>query len=86
MEVYKEEKKKVKRFIFQSKEEVQEQFGIKMNQDVNGNRKLLWKEMSKANGGKVENSKRIKDGNGRLVLEETEVRRIWKEYYEDLII
>ena len=28
----------------------------KMNQDVNANRKLFWKEMSKANGGKVENS------------------------------
>ena len=25
---------------------------------------------------------RIKDGNGKLVLEETEVRRIWKEYCE----
>ena len=27
---------------------------------------------------------RIKDGNGRLVLGEDEVRRIWKEYFEDL--
>ena len=44
-----------------------------MNQDVNGNRKLFWKEVSKANGGKVENSNRIKDGNGVLVLEEAEV-------------
>ena len=29
-------------------------------------------------------SNRIKDGNGRLVMEEAEVRRIWKEYYENL--
>ena len=35
----------------------------------------------KANGGKVENSKRTKDGNGRLALKETEVRRIWKKYF-----
>ena len=55
-----------------------------MNQDVNGNRKLFWKEVSKANGGKVENSNRIKNGNGRLTLEKAEVQRIWKEYYEDL--
>ena len=47
-----------------------------MNQDVNGNRKLFWKGVSKAYGGKVENFNRIKDGNGRLVLEEAEVRRI----------
>ena len=54
-----------------------------MNQDMNGYRKLFWKEVSKANGGKVENSKRIKDGNRRVALEEVEVRRIWK-YYKDL--
>ena len=47
-----------------------------MNQDVNGNRKLFGKEVSKVNGGKLENSNIIKDGNGRLVLEEAKVRRI----------
>ena len=55
-----------------------------MTQDVNGNKKLFWKEVSKLNGGKLENSNKIKDGNGRLILEEVEVWRIWKEYYEDL--
>ena len=84
LEDYKEEKRKVERCIYQCKKEVREQFGRKMNQDVNGNRKLFWKEVSKVNGGKVENSNRIKDRNGRLVLEEAEVQRIWKEYYEDL--
>ena len=28
-----------------------EQFRRKMNQDIGGNRKLFWKEVSKANGG-----------------------------------
>ena len=37
------EKGKVKRSIYQSKEEVNEQFGRKMNLDVDGNRKLFWK-------------------------------------------
>ena len=50
MQVYKEEKRKVKRHIYQSKKEVQEQFRRKVNQDVNGNRELFWKEVSKANG------------------------------------
>ena len=70
MEACKEEKRKVKRCIYQSKEEVQKQFGRDMNQHVNGNRKLFWKEVSKMNGRKVENSNRIKDENGRLKLEE----------------
>ena len=47
LEVYKEEKRKVKRFLYNSKKDVQEQFGKKMNQDVNGNRKCFWKELSK---------------------------------------
>ena len=37
LEAYKEEKRKDKRCIHQSKNEVQEQFGRKMNQDMNGN-------------------------------------------------
>ena len=76
LEVYKEEKGKVKRYIYQSKKEVQEQLGRKMNQDVNRNRKLFWKEVSNVAGGNVENSYRIKEENGSLVLEETEVRMI----------
>ena len=41
-----------------------------MNEDVNENRKLFFKEVSNAKGGKVENSNRIKDGNGRRAMEE----------------
>ena len=55
-----------------------------MNEDVNGNGKSLWKEVSNAKGGKVENCSRIKNGNGRLAVEEVEMRKIWKEYFEDL--
>ena len=55
-----------------------------MNQDVYGNRKLFWKEVGKVNGVKAESCSRIKDGNGRLALEEDGVRRIWKDYFEDL--
>ena len=36
------------------------------------------------NGGKVESRSNIKDGNGRLQLGEDEVRRIWKDYFEDM--
>ena len=66
MEAYREEKRKIKRCIIQSKKKVNEQFGRKMNEDVNGNRKLFWKEVSNAKGRKVESCSRIKNGNGRL--------------------
>ena len=69
METYREEKRKVKRCIYQSKKKVNEQFRRKMNNDVNGNRKLFWKEVSNAKGRKVESCNRMKDGNGRLAQE-----------------
>ena len=34
-----------------------------MNVDVNENRKLVWKEVSNAKGGKVEGCSTIRDGN-----------------------
>ena len=72
------EKRKVKRCIYQIKNKLNEQFGRKINEDVNRNRKSFRKEVSNVKGGKVENSSRIKDGNGRLAQGEDEVRRIWK--------
>ena len=73
MEIYKEEKRKVKGCIYQSKKKINEQFGRKMNKDVDGNRKLFWKLVSKVNRGKVESYSRIKNLNGRLALGEDEV-------------
>ena len=55
-----------------------------MNENVNGNKKLFWKEVSNVERGKVGSCNRIKDGNERLAQEEDEVRRIWKEYFENL--
>ena len=40
---------------------------------MHGSSKLFWKEESIVRGGKVESCSRIKDGNGRLALEEVEV-------------
>ena len=39
--------------MLEAKEEVNEQFGKKMKEDVRGNRKLFWKEVGKVNVGKV---------------------------------
>ena len=84
MKAYREKKRKVKRCIIQSEKKVNEQFGIKINEDVKGNRKLFWKKVSNAKRGKMESCSRIKEENGRLTQREDEVRKIWKEYFEDL--
>ena len=62
MEVYKKERLKERK----RKKEVNEQFGRKRIQDVNGNRKKFYKEVHKVNGGKLESI--IKDRNWRLAL------------------
>ena len=61
-----------------------EPFRRKMNENVNGNRKLFSKEVSNAKGGKVESCSRVKDGNGRLAQGEDGTRKIWKENFEDM--
>ena len=83
METNREEKKNVRSCTY-SKKKVNEQFGKKMNEDVNGNRTFFWKEVSNAKGGKMESCSRVKDGNSRLAQEEDEERKIWKGYFEDL--
>ena len=45
--------------------ESNEQFGRKIIEDVNENKKLFWKEVSYTKEGKVENFSRIKVGTGR---------------------
>ena len=54
MEAYKEEKKKIKSCMCQSKKEVNEQFRRKMNEDLIKNRKQFWKEESRADEKKEE--------------------------------
>ena len=41
MKAYREEKRKINRYIYHSKKKVNEQLGRKMNEDVYGNRKLF---------------------------------------------
>ena len=74
MEGYREKKRKVKRSIIQRKKKVNEQFGRKLNENVNGNRKLFWNEVSNAKGGKLGSYSRIKDGNEKLSQGEDEAR------------
>ena len=75
-------------YIYQSIKEVNEQFGRKINQDADGNKKLkvFRKEVSKVNGEQVESCSRIKDGNGWMALGEDEGRRIRKDFLRIYII
>src|SRR5678816_3363100 len=70
LEVYKEEKRNTKRCIHRRKEEVNEQFGRRMNEDIQGNRKLFWKEARKVKNENKGNLLRIMNRNGAFVTDE----------------
>ena len=53
----------MKAYRKERRKEVNEQFRRKINQDVKGNMKWFWNEVRS----------RIKDGNGRLALEQVEM-------------
>ena len=72
-DINKEEKRRVKRYIYQSKKEVNEQFGEMMNYDANGIVKFFLKEVGNVNGGKVANCIRIKEKSGKLAVGEEDV-------------
>ena len=62
-DVWKRTKKRremLKCVYIRARKKVNEEFGRKMNEDVNGNSKLFWKEVSNAEGGKVEICNRIR--------------------------
>ena len=65
--IYKDKKGRVKKCIFFNvKKRVYQQFRIKMNQDLNGNRKLFWEEEDTAKEGKVETYCLIINRTGRF--------------------
>src|SRR5678815_2009777 len=59
LELYKEEKRNTKRCIRRRRQEVNEQFGRRMNGDIQGNRKLFWKEARKVKNENKGNLLRI---------------------------
>ena len=61
MAIYKEEKRNVKRCIYQNTKEKNDQLRRKMNQGVSRNIYLFRKELSTTEGGKIKNYSKIKD-------------------------
>src|SRR5678815_67152 len=84
LELYKEEKRNTKRCICRRKEEVNKQFGRRMNGDIQGNRKLFWKEARKVKNENKGNLLRIMNRDGVFVTDEIDVRGVWKEHFENL--
>src|SRR5678815_774823 len=78
------QKKDVWNYIRRKKEEVNEKFGRRMNGDLQGNRKLFWKEARKVKNENKGNLLRIMNTDGAFVTDEMDVRGVWEEHFENL--
>ena len=84
-EVYVSKRREVKRLVKESKKRVDEEFGRNLGEKWRENKKLFWKEVKKVRQCERGNSKGVKDGRGRLLVEKRARIRRWKEHFEDLL-
>ena len=61
-----------------------EDFGSRLSQKFEENKKLYWKEVERERGGRKVMSSKVRDEDGRLVKESRAVRGRWREYLKDL--
>ena len=45
---------------------------------------MFWKEVNKIKSESKDNLQRIMNGDGNYVINETDVKRVWKEHFESL--
>ncbi len=82
---YKDWKNRVRELIEESKTRVDEEFGRKLRQNFSENNKFFWKEVKKARGGEKSGDVRMRGEDGGLVGSESELKEIWKSYFEQLM-
>src|SRR5678816_3945389 len=56
----------------------------RMNEDIQGNRKLFWKEARKVKNENRGNLLIIMNRDGAFVADQMDVRGVWRKYFENL--
>ena len=82
---YKACKKEVRRLVKESKERVDEEFGRKLSEKYNENKKLFWKEVKKEREEGKSGRVRMKNEDGVTASGSEAVKGVWKRYFERLM-
>ena len=82
---YKERSRRVKELVRDSQRRVDEEFGRKLSEKFNENKKLFWKEVKKERGDVGGVSARMKREDGALVGSREEVKGVWTRHFERLM-
>ena len=69
----------------EDKREIYEEFGIKLSEKLNENKKQFWKKFKKKRGGVRVVNVRIKSVDGICVSGKEEMKEVWKSHFECLM-
>ena len=84
-EDYRRKNHEVKRRVKEKKRMVDEKLGERLSKNFRENKKMFWKEVNSQSKVKEQMDMRIKDIDGNMVTEKNDVKRRWREYFEDLL-
>ena len=69
----------------QKKNEVDERDGIQLSRKFKENKKLFWSDVNVKRKERNQMSMRVKDSDGNVVTDASDVKQRWKEYFEWLL-
>ena len=61
------------------------QWGGRLGNDFEDNKKMFWKEVRRVRKGEQTTEEMVKDVNGQILRDGIEVRRRWAEYFEQVL-
>lgn len=82
---YKVQRAKVKEMVKKAKEKSWEEFGEKMEQDSASNQKLFYRVLKSLRKGKQHEIKNIKTREGKIIVEEENIMKRWKEHFMEIL-
>ena len=75
----------MKRAVRRAKRNADVRWGEKLVEDFGTNKRMFWREVKRTRKGDEVREERVKDGNGRVLSEDSEVCERWKEYFDGLL-
>ena len=82
---YKEQRTKVKSLVREGKQEKWNDLGEKLEKDSKGNQKLFYKVLKTFRNKPTTDIVTIKNEDGQILIDEKQIMRRWKEYFENLL-
>ena len=84
-EAYNNKKRDVKRKVREKQKRADEMYGEKLSRNFRENKKLFWRDVNSVRKVRDQMDMRIKDVNGNILSDESEVKNRWSGYFQELL-